>query len=138
MTTPDVPQRPYLVRAMHEWMVDCGHTPHVVVDVTVPGVQVPGDFVSEDRIVLNISYDAAQNLDMGNHEIAFDARFSGNSHPVRFPVEAVVGIYARETGQGMIFPRDGDDDDPSSGPDGPEPGNDGDEPRPRDHLKIVK
>jgi stringent starvation protein B len=99
--TASVSPKPYLLRAMHEWISDCGHTPHVVVDATFPGAQVPKAYVKDGKIVLNLSLKAAPKLKLGNEEIELDTRFGGVSHHVRFPVDAVLGIYARETGEGM-------------------------------------
>ena len=103
MSTEATSQRPYLLRAMHEWMTDNRQTPHVIVDVSVEGVEVPVKYVRDGKIVLNVSYAAAHNLDLGNDFIAFEARFSGVGHRVSIPLQAVLGIYARETGQGMVF-----------------------------------
>lgn len=114
---------------MHEWMTDNDHTPHVVVDASMSGVEVPAEYVEDDKIILNISYAAAHNLDLGNEAITFEARFSGLAHQVRVPIAAVLGIYARETGQGMIF---------SEGEIGPTNGGDGDKPRGRPNLKVIK
>lgn len=99
----DRSQHPYLLRAMHEWMSDCGHTPHVVVNAEFAGIQVPSNHIKDGRIILNVSYSAAHNLDLGNDELTFEARFSGTPFHVRVPVAAILGIYARETGQGMVF-----------------------------------
>lgn len=96
-------RRPYLLRAMHEWMGEAGFTPHLVVDANQPGVEVPAAFVKDGRIVLNVSIDATHGLHLGNDAIEFNARFSGVVHHVRLPVRAVLGIYARETGEGMVF-----------------------------------
>jgi stringent starvation protein B len=96
-------RRPYLLRAMHEWMGDAMFTPHLIVDANVPGVEVPQAFVKDGRIVLNASLDATQGLQLANDWIEFNARFSGVVHHVRIPVSAVLGIYARETGEGMVF-----------------------------------
>ncbi|MDX1480800.1 MAG: ClpXP protease specificity-enhancing factor [Woeseiaceae bacterium] len=128
-------KRPYLVRAMHEWMGDNGHTPYIVVDATVDGVTVPEEHVREGRIILNISETAAHNLKLQNSSVSFRARFGGVPFDVWVPIAAVMGIYAKETGQGMIFSHGADNPDP------PEPGNraDDDEPqRDRSHLKVVK
>jgi len=100
------PQRPYLLRAMHEWMTDAGHTPHIVVDTTVEGVEIPRQFIDEDKLILNISYAATGNLELGNAAVGFDARFGGTPCRVRIPLPAILGIYARETGQGLIFNTD--------------------------------
>ncbi|MGC3982664.1 MAG: ClpXP protease specificity-enhancing factor [Steroidobacteraceae bacterium] len=96
-------RRPYLLRAMHEWMTDNQQTPHLVVDATANGVEVPRQFVQDGKIVLNISYHATNGLTLGNERVEFNARFSGQTHHVLVPIHAVLGIYARETGQGMIF-----------------------------------
>ncbi len=98
-----LPKRPYLLRAMHQWIAECGHTPHVIVDAARDGTEVPRAYVKDGKIVLNLSEGATQRLRLGNDEIEFDARFAGVIHHVRFPVSAVLGIYARETGEGMVF-----------------------------------
>jgi stringent starvation protein B len=96
-------RRPYLLRAMHEWMGDVGFTPHIIVDAGRSGVEVPNAYVKDGKIVLNISINATQRLQLLNHGIEFDARFAGVVHHVRVPMVAVLGIYARETGEGMVF-----------------------------------
>lgn len=103
MAAGTLPQRPYLLRAMHAWITDNGQTPHVVVDAAFPGVEVPQQYVRDGKIVLNIGLGAVSGLDLGNEAITFQARFSGRPFAVQFPVKAVLGIYARETGRGMIF-----------------------------------
>lgn len=95
--------RPYLLRAMHEWMTDNGQTPLVVVDATQPGVQVPAAHVEKGSIVLNVSWNATRNLQLGTDSVTFEARFGGNPHQISVPMAAVQGIYARESGQGMMF-----------------------------------
>lgn len=96
-------RRPYLLRAMHEWMGDAGFTPHLIVDATRGGVDVPVTYVKDGKIVLNVSLSATQHLAIGNELVEFDARFAGVVHRVRVPISAVLGIYARETGEGMVF-----------------------------------
>ena len=98
-----VSRRPYLLRAMHEWIADSGHTPHVIVDALRPGVEVPAAYVKDGKIVLNLSTTATQRLQLKNDWIEFDARFAGVVHHVRVPMYAVLGVYARETGEGMVF-----------------------------------
>ena len=107
------PRRPYLLRALHEWITDSGATPHIVVDATVEGVVVPRQHVKDDKIILNVSFTATQMLKLGNDFVSFEARFSGASFPVQVPIKAVLGIYARETGQGMIFPEGDAESDPN-------------------------
>ena len=102
---------------MHEWMVDNGFTPHLVVDARRDGVEVPKEHVNKDgKIVLNVSNSATRALKLGNDAVTFETRFGGVPRQLEIPVDAVLGIYARETGQGMIF---GDDDSAPSGPGGP-------------------
>jgi len=107
------PRRPYLLRALHEWITDSGDTPHIVVDATDDTVVVPRQYVKDGKIVLNVSMSATQFLNLGNDCVSFEARFGGASFSVRVPIKAVLGIYARETGQGMIFPEGDADPDPS-------------------------
>jgi len=90
-----LPKRPYLLRAMHQWIAECGHTPHVIVDAGREGAEVPRAYVKEGKIVLNLSEGATQRLHLGNQEVEFDARFAGVIHHVRFPVSAVLGNNAR-------------------------------------------
>jgi stringent starvation protein B len=105
-------RRPYLLRALHEWISDSGETPHIVVDAEADGVTVPRQYVKDGKIILNVSFTATQALKLGNDCVSFEARFGGVSMAVQVPVRAILGIYARETGQGMIFPEgDADDDD---------------------------
>jgi len=133
MSSPNRSKRPYLIRAMHEWMGDNGHTPHIVIDTSVSGVMVPGEHVKDGKIILNISHSAAHNLKLTNTEVSFRARFSGVPFDVSVPVTSVLGIYAKETGQGMIFSHGADQPEP---PDDPE---DQDIPRSnRSHLTVVK
>lgn len=96
-------RRPYLLRAMHEWMGDAGFTPHIIVDAGRSGVEVPNAYIKDGKIVLNVSLNATQRLQLLNTGIEFDARFAGVVHHVRVPMGAVLGIYARETGEGMVF-----------------------------------
>jgi stringent starvation protein B len=115
-----VSRRPYLLRAMHEWISDSGHTPHVIVDALRAGVEVPSAYVKDGKIVLNLSMTATQRLQLKNDGIEFDARFAGVAHHVRVPMLAVLGVYARETGEGMIFSESETDSSPPDGPAPPE------------------
>lgn len=94
--------KPYMVRALHEWCVDNGLTPHLLVEVDAQ-TRVPAAYVKEGEIVLNLSYSATKDLQMPNEAITFSARFGGVSHNLFVPMGAVRGIFARENGQGMFF-----------------------------------
>ena len=117
---------------MHEWMGDNAHTPHIVVDARVDGVNVPREHVKDGKIILNISETAAHNLKLTNSAVSFRARFSGVPFDVWVPMQSVLGIYARETGQGMIFSHDTDSGDTRLGEAETESA------RSRPHLKVVK
>ncbi len=142
-------RRPYLLRAIHEWISDSLCTPHLVVDANATGVEVPRQYVKDGKIVLNVSWSATANLRLGNEEVSFSGRFGGASMSVRVPIIAVLAIYARETGQGMIFAED-DADSPSQSSTGgtaSAPGSPDDDPGPkptspadsrRARFKVVK
>ena len=100
---PETSTKPYLLRALYEWCTDNGYTPHIAVRVDQQ-TRVPREFVRDGEIVLNISFDATNQLQMGNEAIEFSARFSGKSHKIEVPIANVLAIYARENGQGMAFP----------------------------------
>jgi stringent starvation protein B len=130
------PNRPYLIRAIYDWILDNQMAPHLLVNASHPGTLVPAGFVQDGRIVLNISPTAVRGLVLGNERIGFSARFGGVSMEVSVPPAAVLGIYARETGRGMLF---GDDETeraegqpPRDEPEPPAP------PRERPTLKVVK
>lgn len=95
--------RPYLARALYEWLLDNDHTPYIVVDAEREGVQVPGQFVQNGQIVLNIAPSAVRELNMANDAITFNARFGGQPMQVIVPCEALIALYARENGVGMVF-----------------------------------
>ncbi|KND58800.1 ClpXP protease specificity-enhancing factor / Stringent starvation protein B [Candidatus Burkholderia verschuerenii] len=99
----EISTKPYLLRALYEWCTDNGFTPHIAVRVD-NSTRVPRQFVRNDEIVLNISFEATSQLQMGNEWIEFSARFSGKSHKIEVQVAKVLAIYARENGQGMAFP----------------------------------
>ncbi|MET0104505.1 MAG: ClpXP protease specificity-enhancing factor [Sedimenticola sp.] len=127
--------RPYLIRALYEWLVDNGLTPHLLVEADRDGVVVPRQYVEDGKIVLNISPSAVRDLAIANELISFNARFGGSPMDVLVIPQAVLGIYARENGRGMLFPEDevleADDGSPDDEPD-PTP------PRERPSLKVVK
>ena len=95
--------RPYLIRALHDWCTDNGFTPYIAVYVD-RSVQVPQEYVKNNEIVLNVSFEATSQLVLGNESVAFKARFGGRVRDITVPVDHVVAIYARENGQGMAFP----------------------------------
>ncbi len=97
--------RPYLIRAIHEWCSDSNLTPYLSVQPDA-NTRVPAEYVKNGEIVLNVSYDATHKLTIGNEVIQFSARFSGVSRECSIPISAVTGIFARENGQGMLFPRE--------------------------------
>lgn len=123
--------RPYLVRAMFQWIVDNGMTPHLLVDAEAENCEVPISLVNDGKIVLNVSPTAVNGLTLGDDFITFNARFDGKSDSIMLPIKAVLAIYARENGQGMMFSEDDDSDvtDSDSDPD-PE--------KPKPTLKVVK
>ncbi|NJM12872.1 MAG: ClpXP protease specificity-enhancing factor [Synechococcaceae cyanobacterium SM1_2_3] len=126
--------RPYLIRALYEWIEDNGMTPHILVDAESPGVEVPKQHVHDGRIVLNVNHSAVRDLRLGNEWIEFNARFGGVARSLQIPVAAVMAIYARENGQGMAFGDEKSEDDETSPPTQPDP-----PVRPRKpSLKIVK
>jgi len=130
--------RPYLIRALHEWALDSGFTPQIAVDVSVPGVQVPGAFVKDGQIVLNIHPQSVHQLELGNDTISFFARFGGKSEPVVVPVRAVLAVYARENGRGIQFPAEQDGIDPPPTTPEPPPAPEPPVARKGTHLKSVK
>lgn len=109
--------RPYLLRALNEWIADNGMTPHLLVDATMAGVQVPASAVKEGKVVLNIAERAVVRLMIDNDAVSFTARFGGVSHAVHVPISAVLAIYSRETGQGMALPDEVPHDTDASGDD---------------------
>ena len=100
---PEKSTKPYLIRAIHEWCSDSNFTPYLSVKVDA-NTRVPMEYVKNGEIVLNVSYDATHRLTIGNDVVQFTARFSGVSRECSVPVEAVLGIFARENGQGLFFP----------------------------------
>ena len=129
-------RRPYLLRAMREWMLDNGLTPHIIVDATAKDVRVPRGSVRDGNIVLNISESAVTKLRLGNDAVEFCARFGGAAFDVYVPVDALIGVYARESGHGLLF-AEGDEPappDPAGGGAKDAPG-----PAPRKPtLRVIK
>lgn len=124
--------KPYLIRAIYGWIADNHMTPYVLVNANAAETVVPNHFVQEGKIILNLRPEAVQGLCLGDDHIEFNARFGGAPTHVTFPVAAVLGIYAKENGRGMVF------DEESSG-DGVPPGPDPDKGKPtKPVLKVVK
>jgi len=125
------PSRPYLIRALYDWIVDNGMTPYVLVNAEDEHVVVPRQFVEGGKIVLNINPTAVQNLELGNGFVEMDARFSGSPMHVSVPVMSVLAIYARENGKGMVFSEEeGDEPPPDNTPE--------DDSSKRPTLRVVK
>jgi len=142
------PSRSYLMRALNEWILDNGCTPYVLVDAGMPEVNVPKDYVSNGQIVLNISPTAVQGLSIDLDGLYFNARFGGVPMDVYVPMVAILAIYAKENGQGMVFGDEAGAPDPNQPPEPPKPtlkSTDGDkkekpakDKQSRPSLKVVK
>lgn len=128
MNARRISQRPYFLRACYEWIVACGMTPQIIVNAGAEGVLVPAGYARGSRIVLNVSDEATNRLEISNAAVTFDARFSGKSFHLHIPVAAVLGIYARESGEGIAFA-----EEEATGPD-----TGGDKKSERPQLKVVK
>jgi stringent starvation protein B len=126
--------RPYLLRAIYEWLVDNTLTPYIMVDAMIPHVEVPERFVEDGKIVLNIEPQAVGNLRLGNDAVEFDARFSGIGHHIFIPIQAIKAVYAFENGRGMVFSEEDDDDQHNPPPCGTKPP----AKKGRPNLKVVK
>lgn len=121
--------RPYLLRALYQWITNNGLTPHILVDAEADGVNVPDHTTQKGKVVLNIAAGATEQLVLGDENIDFKARFSGNPYQIVVPMKAVIAIYAQENGQGMMFAKDDSV---------PPPVDDSDLRPTRNHLKVVK
>lgn len=125
------PLKPYLIRSIYEWIIDNDCTPHLLVDATHKKAVLPMQFVEDGKIVLNIKPAAVDALLLGNEEIEFNARFSGKSMYILAPMKAVLAIYAKESGKGMVFDVEGvDENDADDLPPDDTP--------PRPTLRVVK
>lgn len=127
--------RPYLVRALIDWILDNDLTPYVVIRCDVDGVDVPEHYVNDDKIVLNVSPTATRNFSVEQEEINFDSRFDGAARHIHAPIGAVVAVYARENGAGMSF--EPEDPDPDSPPDSAPPDPSTSPPEGKPKLRIV-
>ena len=130
--------RPYLLRALYEWIVDNDCTPHLLADAEYPQVRVPAGYAQDGQIVLNVSPGAVRNLHMDDQGVSFESRFGGVPHSLYLPTGSVMAIYARENGQGMVFEleapealADEQDEAEETPPQAPRPGG-------RPSLKVVK
>ncbi len=120
--------KPYLLRSIYEWIIDNNLTPHLLVDASHPHAVLPEDYIDDGKIVLNMRPEAIQSLSLGNTTVEFNTRFNGQSMHIIAPVPAVLAIYAKENGKGMVF--DQEDEDDSEPPPENKP--------PRSHLRVVK
>lgn len=143
------PKRPYLLRALYDWLVDSGLTPYLLIDAEGDDVQVPADYVTDGRIVLNVGPNAVRNLHLGHDHVSCDGRFGGRPFPLSIPLRAVLAIYAKESGEGMMFEPEQGLQSPAEAPAAPQAGDAdadrsqgeaGKEDAARDasHLRIVK
>ena len=126
------PNRPYLLRGLYEWIIDNKMTPHIILNVEKVDTDIPREHIENGKLVLNIHPNAVKDLEIGNKYIRFKTRFGGRSVPVVAEINAVVAIYTKENGKGMIFPVEEQDtdlpeDSPETQPKGKTP-----------HLKVVK
>jgi len=134
MATLSKPKRPYLFRALYQWILDSDLTPHVLVDAEVQGVVVPTEFVEDGKIVLNLSPAAVRNLVMEDLAVSCDSRFAGRPFALYLPMASLRAIYAKETGEGMRFEAESfPDPEPDGGPD-----EQGGRSSGSSHLKVVK
>jgi len=119
--------KPYLLRALYEWILDNDTTPYILVDATHEGLRIPAGIANDGKVVLNLAPQAIQNLEIANTHVSFSARFSGVAEDIYCPLGALLAIYARENGEGMMFPGEAADTatDSETKPSGPT-------------LKIVK
>ncbi len=124
--------RPYLLRAMYDWISDNGLTPYILVDSAAPGVQVPKSAIKDGRVVLNVAARAVAQLELGQERVSFVARFSGVSQSVEVPMASLLAIYAHENGQGMMFPAE-NQPPPTAGPTTDEASG-----KKGSHLRVIK
>ena len=131
----DLSTKPYLIRAIYEWCADSGLTPYLAVRVNSQ-TRVPTAYIKDGEIVLNLSIDAVRNLHMGNEEITCGGRFGGVPQEIIVPISAVIGIFAKENGQGLVFQGQENEPIPPSGDGGGKPP---ESPAPvKSHLRVVK
>jgi len=129
------PSRPYLLRAIYDWLIDNEQTPYLLVDADAEGVVVPREHVQDGKIILNISLTATRDLELTNDGVCFNARFGGQPMKVNVPIMASLALYSKENGRGMMFPEE-ETDDPQS-PDHDPDSDKGKSPQ-KPHLTLVK
>ena len=129
-------RRPYLIRAIYDWALDNGYTPYLLVAADQPGVSVPMAFVKDNRIALDVGGMAVRDLNIDADPIFFSARFGGRSHEIVVPSAAVLAIYARENGEGIVFgePEAAAEGEQAITPERPEPPKPGGRPK----LRVIK
>lgn len=128
--------RPYLIRALYEWIVDNGLTPYLLIDATQEGLSAPIEYADKGKLVLNVAPRAVRALNLGNDAIDFNARFGGLARDVHLPVQTVLAVYARENGQGMFFTEPGGDEPPTGGSGGSDISSGSSHKKPK--LRVVK
>ena len=132
------PNRPYIIRALYEWITDNQLTAHVLINAHVEGVEVPERSIQKGKVVLNIDPGAVDNLELGNDWLNFNTRFAGVKEAIRIPVEAVIAVYARENGQGMMFAQDEDLESDSKTSIEADMDENGSDPPRKPHLTLIK
>lgn len=132
------PNRPYIIRALYEWITDNQLTPHLLINAEAEGVQVPERAIAQNKVVLNIDPGAVEGLELGNEWLLFDTRFAGVKEEICIPVEAVMAVYARENGQGMMFAQDEDLESDTRDSIELEMDKHGDTPPGKPHLTLIK
>lgn len=126
--------KPYILRAIYEWLLDNDMTPHLLVDATAEEVVVPTQFVQDGKIILNIAPSAVQSLSLENDDVTFSARFSGKPFNLYLPMASILGVYSKENGQGTMFKEEEiDGEPPETDPPSPEP-----DKAKRPQLRVVK
>lgn len=133
-----VSSRPYLIRAIYDWIVDSDLTPYILVNAEADNVTVPTEFIQEGRIILNVGPSAVRGLELNNDWVMFSARFNGSSMDVSLPPLAVLAIYAKENGRGMVFNEDELEEGDDTPPDAPPAGGDDGPTKGRPSLRVVK
>lgn len=110
MTVDTSSLRPYMIRALHHWIEDNSLTPYIVVDATAEGLLAPLEYAQDDNLILNVSHQATADLKLGNEFLTFSARFNGNPFQIEVPISAILAVYARENGHGMVFTPETEDE----------------------------